>query len=449
MPRLTAWKILRSGSDTPLREVDRAARDADLDPRDRGLLRALLGTEVRRRGTLRALLAHFGRGRPNPELSAHLRIGFVQLFFLDQIPDHAAVSETVRGVHDTLGQSKARYANAVLRAAIRARRPGHIGDPRCDLVRRDVHLTEPVFRDPIEHPLLWTEDALSIPAVLMKRWNKRYGSERAQALAMTFLEPPPLSVRVIGATEADPAPTEDAAAEMREQGLDPTPGSHPAILLLPLAAAEPLISSPAFHDGRLTLQGETALRAAELVEAQPDETVLDLCAAPGGKTAVLAATGARVVACDVEPNRLERLRETVERLHVASRIETLQVDPGAELELAPVDAALVDVPCSNTGVLGRRPGARWRFGPQSQASLAGLQQTLLARAASVVRPGGRLVYSTCSLEPAENARAIATFIEVHPEWTLTSEHEGLPAAEGEIGPVDGGYAARLERRSGS
>ena len=124
MPRVRAWRILRSGSTTPLREVDRAADQAEMDPRDRALLRKLVGCEVRRRGTLRALVARFARGKPNADVAAHLRLGLVQLFFLDRVPVHAAVSETVRAARDTIGMGRSRYVNAVLRAVLRARRSG-------------------------------------------------------------------------------------------------------------------------------------------------------------------------------------------------------------------------------------------------------------------------------------------------------------------------------------
>jgi 16S rRNA (cytosine967-C5)-methyltransferase len=208
-----------------------------------------------------------------------------------------------------------------------------------------------------------------------------------------------------------------------------------------------------FDRGRITVQGETALRAAELLEASEGELVLDLCAAPGGKTAALAQTGARVVACDVEPRRLERLTETILRLRPRGAVEVHSLDraPGAGAAGAPVpggtsyDGVLVDVPCSNTGVLAQRPAARWRFDRESMRSLSEVQAALLERGAGHVRPGGRLVYSTCSLEPEENHRRVAAFLTAHPEFSLDVEIETLPDPRGEHGPVDGGYAARLRR----
>jgi 16S rRNA (cytosine967-C5)-methyltransferase len=195
--RRLAWEVLRTGGAAPIRRVAAIAREHGLDARDRALLRRLVATEVRRRGTLQALVRRFARGRPSPELACFLRLGMVQLLFLDAVPDHAAVSETVRAAADALGLPKGRYVNAVLRAVAEARRAGSSGDLRRDLVGRAVHLAVPVFQDPLEHPLLWAEDALSIPAPLMKRWVKRMGREAAFEFATALLDEPPLSLRAV------------------------------------------------------------------------------------------------------------------------------------------------------------------------------------------------------------------------------------------------------------
>lgn len=438
MARLCAWRILRSGRTAPLRRVDRFAARAGLDARDRALVRRLVGTEIRRRGTLRALVRHFADRPPNADLLMHLHLGLAQIFFLDRVPDHAAVNETSRAVHATSGPSKVRVVNAILRAALRARRPGTCGDPRRDLVGRDLHLAEPVFRDPGEHPFLWAEDALSMPAAAVKRWTRRYGSERARSLCVGALEEAPLAVRAV-CCERDALRAELAAA-----GIDAADGAHPSALRLDSSAVAALSASEPFRAGRATVQGETALRAAELVQAVEGERVLELGAAPGGKTAVLAAAGAHVLAVDAGPGRLPRLLETVTRLGVAGRVQPLCADGAQALAGETFDAALVDAPCTNTGVLAQRPEARWRLGPANRRSLTELQARLLAEAAERVRPGGRLVYATCSIEPEENAHLVRAFLGLHPQWTLDCEEETLPDPRGG-GPVDGGYAARLRR----
>jgi 16S rRNA (cytosine967-C5)-methyltransferase len=438
MVREIAWRILRGGAPVLMREVDRAARENGLDARDRGLLRRLIGTEVRRRATLRALVAKFATGKPDADVAAHLHVGLVQLFFLDQVPDHAAVGETVGATRETLGPRKAGYVNAVLRAATAARKAGATGDPRRDLALCDRHVAEPVFPDPKEHPLLWMESALSIPAPLAKRWTRRYGEERARALALSALSEPDLSLRAI-------EPREAVARALDELGLAPRNGEHPAILLLAAEHTERALASELFARGAFQVQGETALRSAELLGARAGERLLDACAAPGGKTSVLAGSGARVVACDSSFERLLRVRNGLERLALASNASLVACDAATALAESAFDGVLLDVPCSNTGVLAQRPEARWRFGPASSRSLQALQERILREGAARVRPGGRLVYSTCSLEPDENHQRVATFLENHADFALEEEIHALPDPRGPAGPVDGGYAARLRR----
>lgn len=443
MVRQLAWEILRSGSPAPLREVDIAAAQVQLDARDRGLLRRIIGSEVRHRGTLRALVNGFARGKPKAGLRAHLHVAFAQFFWCDRVPPRAAVSEVVDATRRTLGASKTTYVNAILRTVLRSRLPGHIGDPRCDIPDSDWHFPKPIFHDPAEHPLLWAEDALSIPSHLMKRWTNRMGEERARELGNYFLEEPDLSLR---ATNGDAASLKAELLETLEanpeaESPELRQADHPAILIAPRTFTE-VFESPAFQEGRATVQGETALRAAELCRAQAGETWLDLCAAPGGKTAVLAETGAKVTAVDVSDAKLARLAETLERLGVRAAVELVESDGTAALAQRTFDGVLVDAPCSNTGVLGARPGARWRFGPANQKELTALQARLLNEAAERVAPGGTLVWSTCSLETDENRQQLKRFLETHEGWTEEEAHEHIP---GKHGPTDGGFSARLRR----
>ena len=446
MPRLTAFRVLRSGSPTPLREVEATAERAGLDPRDRGLARKLVGTEVRHRGTVRAILRHFLRGNPSPDLLAHMHIGICQLVYFDRIPPHAAVNQTVGLVRDTVGQVKVKQANAILRGVQRMLREGAVGDPRRDIVGRELHLGEPLFRDPAEHPLLWAEDALSMPAQLMKRWTARFGEERARKLALQALREPPLSVRAVGADGSE------LAAELAEKGLSPRPGDHPNVLLLPAEETEAVLASAAFAVGRATIQGETALRAAEALAARTGERVLDLCAAPGGKTAVLAGAGAEVTAADVSDAKLALVESTLARLGLEVGAQRVVNGPGAfdPASTEPYDAVLVDAPCTNTGVLAARPEARWRFGPKAKQELVALQAGLLHQGAGLVRPGGRLVWSTCALEPDENRRQVDALLAERDDFQLERDALTLPdpattQTDG-AGPVDGGYFARLVRR---
>lgn len=445
MLRLVAWKLLRSGSPTPLRDVERVIEAREIDARDGGLLRKLVGVEVRRRATLRAIVRHVTGGRASSDLAAHLHIAFAQLFFLDKIPDHALRAEGLDAVRRTLGPSKVRLARDAIAAATALRQPGHVHDPRRDLELRNLHLDAPVFHDPAEHPLLWAEDALSMPAPLLKRWIARYGEATAYELARRALEEPALSLRVVrGEREAVRQTLEALGAPVRD-------GVHPSILLASPEHSGQVLGSEPFVSGQLTVQGESALRAAEALEAKAGEELVDLCAAPGGKTAVLAQSGARVVACDVSANKLARVAGTLERLGVNANVELVETSFGEALGERTFDGVLVDAPCTNTGVLAQRPEARWRFGPAAKDELVAIQTRLFDRAAQLTRVGGRIVWSTCSLEPDENQRAVRAFLERHSGFELAQEAQALPDVgtrhELGAGPVDGGYFARLVRKS--
>jgi 16S rRNA (cytosine967-C5)-methyltransferase len=456
---LLAFEVLHRRGATPLRTVERVARREELDARDRALLRRLVATEVRRRGTLRALAQHLAERKLDADLALHARIGLAQIFFLDKIPDHAALSETVSAAMESLSDRHGRVVNAMLRNALRLRASGASGDPRRDLPLRELHIAEPVFHDPREHLFLWMEEALSIPVALAKRWVKRYGEERAKELAILALREPDLSLRVArravlddgGRVRIESRDRETVRTELERELALATgtirDGIHPRVLVTSHAHVAAIVRSTLFEHGAITIQGETALRAAELVDAQPREKIIDLCAAPGGKTAVLLEAGCDVTARDASAARFERLTETLARFdNPASTLHAEIAEGASGLEPESFDAVLVDAPCSDTGVLAARPEARWRFGRESLAALAELQAHLLREAATCVRRGGRLVYSTCSIEPEENQRRVRAFLAEHAELTLEREIESLPAASGTSGPVDGGYAARLLRR---
>jgi 16S rRNA (cytosine967-C5)-methyltransferase len=301
-------------------------------------------------------------------------------------------------------------------------------------------LDKPLFRNPEEHPALWAEDALSLPSALFKRWVRRHGHDGATALALQALSEPALSLVCTGGNR------NEMARALDEAGVPSRPGRHEHILLVERGSTGAVLASEAFASGALTVQGETALRAAELLGAKPGERLLELGAAPGGKSAALALKGARVLAVDKNPRRLAAMPAALVRMGVSDRVQPLASDglTGLAPEAALFDGALVDAPCSNTGVLAARPGARWRFGPGSLAQLVTLQGELLDQAARWVAPKGRLVFSTCSLEPEEGSQGARAFLSRHPRWSLVEEHLDLPSAAVE-GPLDGGYRALLRR----
>ena len=200
---------------------------------------------------------------------------------------------------------------------------------------------------------------------------------------------------------------------------------------------------PGYADGLWSVQDEAAMSASLLLAPQPGESILDLCAAPGGKTthlAELSGDKATIVACDVTHGRLQRIRENSARLQLTS-IQPMEVPKdGRDLPAGPFDAVLVDVPCSNSGVLNRRPEARWRFDQNGLEELVVLQTRLLLQACELVRPGGRVVYSTCSMEPEENRGVVDAVLMALRDFRLDRERQHHPGQ-----PADGAYQALLIR----
>jgi 16S rRNA (cytosine967-C5)-methyltransferase len=203
---------------------------------------------------------------------------------------------------------------------------------------------------------------------------------------------------------------------------------------------------PGYEQGWFSVQDETAQLVAPALQPQPGGRYLDLCAAPGGKSTHLAELmqeRGEVVACDGDPERLKTVADLARRLGLVT-VRTHPVDEDHPLPAGPFDGVLVDVPCSNTGVLGRRPEVRWRLRPEEFNYLIPLQQRLLGLALERVKPGGVVVYSTCSIEPEENQELVRRMLKDQTAFTLEEEQESRPGQ-----PADGGYWARLRRRGGS
>jgi len=407
--RLVAWHVLRETRVLTRRAVIRAARDAELAPLDRALLGRILGAEARRRAALRAIAERFAERRLRPDVLSFAHVGLAQLLFLDDVPDHAAIGETVEAARTQLGERPSAAVNGLLRRVQREIRRGASGDSRRDVPLADIHFEQPIFADPGAHWLVWAEQALSLPVSIGRRWRNRYGNDLAEQLARSSILPPDVSLFV---------PAEDLDAIRAELASDVAlrDSTHPRILLAPASARAKILASGAVRRGDAVLAGETAVRAAELLAARPGERVLHLRAKSGAPQASLARSGATI--------------DT--RAHVADPAETY-------------DAVLVNAPNSATGILAAKPAARWRFDAARTAALAAAQAARLVEAAAAVRAGGRLVYATRSLEPDENQRRVRAFSSAHPAWSIQAEIASLPADRGADGPVDGGYAALLQR----
>ena len=369
-----------------------------LPARDAALATELAYGTLRWQRYLDWILAPHSRRRLeslDPRVRVILRVTAYQIAFLERVPAFAAVNDAVTLAPRTPGVRA--FVNAVLRS----------------FARRDPREREPAPpRDPI--------DALatrcSFPTWLAERWVARYGREDAEALMRALNERPPLTLRTNTLRI-----TRDALARRleTEEGL--------AWRTTPLAP-EGLVVGPggapgewrAFADGSCAVQDEASMLVARLLAPEPGSTVADVCAAPGTKTTHLAelmGDRGRVLAFDRDPARLTRVREAAARLGIT----IIDTRDGPVEALAPgfctaCDRVLVDAPCSNLGVLRRNPEVKWRRQPSDLLLGSRRQSEILATAATMVKPGGRLVYATCSLEPEENEAVVRTFLAAHPDF---------------------------------
>jgi 16S rRNA (cytosine967-C5)-methyltransferase len=408
---------------------------------DRRLAAQLVYGVLRRQATLDALLQPLLARPLGPGKEAvheALRLGIFQLALMTHIPAHAAVHETVELVAAGLKP----LANAVLRKVSRL-----VTDQFTDLPAADAlpleegryrRLTQAVLPAPAEHPVEYLAHGFALPRWLVRRWLERFGWDGCLRLGFWFAGTPPMWLRVNTLRTDRPALLTALAAA----GIEAAPGEHPQAIRL--AGHAQVRELPGFSEGWFAVQDASAMRVASALGPQPGDTVLDLCAAPGSKTTHLAElmqNRGRIIACDVYDGRLQTLRELAQRLGTTI-IETQRLDPrqSEEPPAGPFDAILVDAPCSNTGVLGRRPEVRWRLRPTDLVELVQLQTQLLQWAAERLKPGGKLVYSTCSIEPEENQQVVQHVLQAQPRLTLVREEWQQPGQA-----ADGGYWARMAR----
>jgi 16S rRNA (cytosine967-C5)-methyltransferase len=395
-----------------------------LSDRDRALMRRLVATTLRRLGTLGHLLSRLlDRGVPTdaPRAQSALLIGAAQILWMD-VPDHAAVDLSVRLVQSDRRAAKyAGLVNAVLR--------------RC--AREGAPLIEEV-----------KSETLDIPPWLLQRWIATYGEAVARDIALAIGHEPSLDITV----KSDPV-----------QWANRLHGE-----VLPTGSVRTLLQGsvtmlPGFTEGQWWVQDAAAALPARLFGDVGGKSIADLCAAPGGKTAQLAHAGARVVAVDRAANRMARLRDNLARLSLqAEAVVTDAAEWQGTGEL--FDGILVDAPCTSTGTIRRHPDIGWLRQEADIVALTALQKRLLQRAATLLKPGGMLVYCTCSLEPEEGEQAVAAFLAsdssmrrvpveasevaglseiITVEGDLRTLPCNLPREEPRLGGLDGFYAARL------
>ena len=430
------------------------ATKPDLSPADRRLAVQLVLGVTRRRATLDAVLRHaVTRGLENvePPLLDVLRLGAYQLLFLSQIPAHAAVHESVELAEWAQRPAARGFLNGALRKVSELTTEQHadsVGPDALPLDRphksrtqtaRFRKLARPVFPDPRGLPVEYLADAFSWPRWLAARWMARHGFEECVRLGFHFNAPPPVWLRVNGLQGM----REAYRVQLLAAQIDADPGPNP--FALRLRETVPIKQLPGFNEGLVSVQDVASMAVAQALAPDPHWRILDLCSAPGGKTTHLAELmrdQGRIDACDIRQDRLATVAKLAKRLQLKS-IHTHLVPGDAPPRLpAPgeYDAALVDVPCSNTGVLGRRPEVRWRLSPNEFPHLITLQTRLLLTALEAVKPGGVVVYSTCSIEPDENRGVVEAARRSKLRFSVEGEQVSIPGQ-----PSDGGYWCRLRR----
>ena len=393
---------------------------------DRAFVQDLVYTTIRRFRPLRAVLGELLKTWPKGELEALVLVGAAQILYMPDVPDFAAVNETVAAAKENArGRPLDRVVNGVLR----------------NLLRRRAEFEAKLAVAPLA-------ERESYPNALVARWTARYGAEGAEKLARWHNTPAETWIARPGSFEK-------------------------------LPRGEKVADQPGFADGAFIVQDPATAGAVDLLDVAPGMSVLDFCAAPGGKTVQIAwrmgmgrsgetplppgegrdrsgetplppgegrdrsgetplpPGGERaIVAQEVNPKRLARLKENLARTHLDNVTAVQRVADGALF-----DRVLVDAPCSNTGVIRRRPDARWRWDADHLAQLVALQKEILKKAAAHVKPGGCLVYSTCSNEPEENAEQVAAFLAAHPDFKEVDRRESVPFETDH----DGAFACALVR----
>ncbi len=450
--RIAIAQILSDMRQGDLLDAAFERRAKPLDARDRRWLHELLWGMLRRRGWLDAILASRvtgGLAKLDADVVDSLRAGSYQLLFMGSVPAYAAIAQTVELTKRRDGIGASKLVNAVLRRVDRERET----------------LEPPRTPDPIE--MLATHG--SHPQWVVARWVERWGLDEAEQLLDANNDEAPITVRPFGVSR-DQLDTMLAVSGVETSAVPLVPDS------IRLGTGVALTELDAFQQGLLYVQDPAATLVTRYADIPEGAVVADLCAAPGGKALELARRASVVIAVDRSMARTERMLLGFARLGMprqgmpreglgGSAVGTDAVDRTPHIvamiadasvpAIAPVDVVLIDVPCTGTGTFRRHPDARWRLRISDFAVMAATQRAILRAAARLVKPGGLLIYSTCSLELEENDEPVQHFLAAHPNFVLEPPADGvvpdtvldqgllrvLPQRHG----TDGAFAARLRR----
>ncbi|WP_397376356.1 16S rRNA (cytosine(967)-C(5))-methyltransferase RsmB [Paenibacillus vietnamensis] len=398
----TLVKVTQTGAYSNL-QLNRTLQEAQLQRADAGLVTELVYGTIQRQATLDYWLGRFvskGIHKLEPWVHQLLRMSAYQLLYLDRIPAHAAVNEAVAIAKKRGHAGISGMVNGVLRS---------IDRNRAELTVSGITDPDPAKQTALRH---------SYPEWLVRRWIEVYGAETAEAICEAGNDQPPASIRV------NPLRTSrgELIERLRADGLDAEPSAAaPAGIIVRRGGN--LTELDGFRDGLWTMQDISSMLVAEVVAPQPGMQVLDCCAAPGGKSTHLAELmggKGKVWANDLHAHKRELIAAQSERLKLRN-VEAITGDAmklGERFKPGSMDAVLLDAPCSGFGVIKRKPEIKWTKTAGDVTEIAALQQRLLDAVCGLVRPGGVLVYSTCTMEPAENEEQVARFLREHPEFEL-------------------------------
>lgn len=404
-PRRGAFSILtetEAGRKDVSALIDDFLQRSRYDRRDEALLTELVYGVLRQQGFLDWQIDQFSKvPKIKTPIRNILRLGLYQLLFLDRIPTYALVNTSVNLAKSAGSEAAGRFVNALLRT----------------LIRSKESLPQP-SRDDLG---AFIAVSASHPEWMVRRWLARFGEEATLDLCRANNESPPLTLRVNGLKTH----REQIVEELLQAGgsAEATSFAPEGVILKGLS----IRSLSAYREGRFYIQDEAAQLISHLVDPQPGETLLDLCAAPGGKTTHLAELmggKATIVATDIDPERLVLVDENIQRLQTPGcRVEPIDIALAADRHY---DRILVDAPCSALGILRRIPEGKWRKPPSIIGAYAERQRDLLEKAFQHLKAGGRLIYVTCSTEPEENEDRAAAFSNAHPEMEVEDPRPSLP-----------------------
>jgi len=417
IPRKSALAVLNTLAEKRHAHLDRIITDLVdnsglyLAMRDRNLVNALIFGVLRHRENLDWIIKRYSKtpmDKINPKILNLLRLGLYQIFFLNRIPDSAAVNTTVEMAKEIAPVWVVKYVNGLLRNAIR---------------NRD---TIP-FPSMEENPALFLSVSKSFPLWLVQKWIARFGFDATLRLCDAHNTIPPVTIRVNTlhtSRDALSALLKDDAG-----GICPTPCSPEGLILE--GTRKPIHEFSAFKEGLFQVQDEAAQLVSFLLSPQPGERILDACAGLGGKTGhigQLMKNKGEIIAADSDGNKLAQLKTVMERIgirNVATRIlDFTRPDAGASLGL--FDRILLDAPCSGLGVIRRNPDIKWDSARKNLARFRKKQVALLQQVSDLVKPGGVLVYAVCSVEPEENEKVMGDFLSICPDFQVQKTLPGLP-----------------------